>query len=53
MTYNHEVIEQGTGIYRVLYSGTDHADALAAWSKAIEDGVEYVVLESLRDTVTK
>lgn len=46
--YRHQVIEQGTGIYRTLYDGTDLADAMAAWSKAIEDGVEYVTLESLR-----
>lgn len=48
--YHHQVIEQGTGVYRTLYDGPDAADATAAWSKAIQDGAEYVVLESLRGT---
>lgn len=47
--YHHQVIEQGPGIYRTLYDGDDHADAMGAWSKAIGDGVEYVTLESLKD----
>lgn len=46
--YRHQVIEQGTGIYRTLYEGTSHEDAMAAWSKAVAAGVEYVTLESLR-----
>jgi hypothetical protein len=33
-----------------LYDGTDAADAMAAWSKAIADGRLYVTLESLRAT---
>lgn len=33
--------------HEVLYAGNDPADAMAAWSKAIADGVEYVTLESL------
>lgn len=45
--YYHQVIEQGPGTYRKLYEGHGHADAMAAWSKAISDGVEYVTLESL------
>ena len=32
-----------------LYDGTDAADAMAAWSKAISRGVGYVTLEALRD----
>ena len=47
--YRHQVIVQGAGIYVTRYDGTDHADAMAAWSKAIQDGVEYVTLESLRE----
>lgn len=31
-----------------LYDGTDVADAMAAFSKAISDGVVYVTLEALR-----
>jgi hypothetical protein len=31
------------------YDGTDAADAMAAWSKAISQGIEYVTLEALRD----
>lgn len=31
------------------YRGTDIADAMAAWSKGIEDGAEYVVIEALRE----
>lgn len=46
--YRHQVIEQGTGIYRTLYDGNDAAEAMAIWSKAISDGVEYVTLESMR-----
>lgn len=46
MQYRHQVITQSP--YTVVYDGTDIADAMAAYSKAISDGVEYVTLESLR-----
>jgi uncharacterized protein (DUF736 family) len=32
-----------------LYQGHDAADAMAAWSKAVGDGEEYVTLEALRE----
>ncbi len=32
-----------------VYNGNDAAEAMAAWSLAITDGVEYVVLEALRE----
>lgn len=35
--------------YRVLYNGSVAADAMAAWSKAVTEGAEYVVLESLKE----
>lgn len=35
--------------HRVAYNGTDAADAMAAWSKAVSDGAEYAVLEALRE----
>jgi hypothetical protein len=50
LVYHHSVTsdaEEASGKFRTLYSGTDHADAMAAWSKAIGEGHEYVVLESL------
>jgi hypothetical protein len=31
-----------------LYNGTDPADALAAWSEAVTEGKEYVLIEALR-----
>jgi hypothetical protein len=37
------------GSYRKLYAGHDVADAIAAWSKAVSDGEEYVMLEALRE----
>ncbi len=37
------------GEYRKLYDGTDIPDAMAAWSKAVSEGVEYVMLEALAD----
>lgn len=49
--YRHMVDVQGDGSkYRKLYDGTDAADAMAAWSAAIQAGEEYVTLESLRET---
>ena len=33
-----------------LYRGGDIADAMAAYSKAIADGAEYVTLESMLET---
>lgn len=35
--------------HKPLYNGADAADAMAAWSKAVTDGAEYVVLEALRE----
>ena len=35
--------------HRVPYNGPDAAEAMAAWSKAVTDGKEYVVLEALRE----
>jgi uncharacterized protein (DUF736 family) len=35
--------------HRLRYDGIDAADAMAAWSKAISQGIEYVTLEALRD----
>jgi hypothetical protein len=35
--------------YRNLYRGSVIADAMAAWSKAVSDGEEYVMLEALRE----
>ncbi len=50
--YHHTVMVDGDGpkgnrgiVY--LYRGDDTADAMAAWSRAISDGDEYVTLESL------
>lgn len=34
--------------YEKLYDGTSIPDAMAAWSKGISDGKEYVMLEALR-----
>lgn len=31
------------------YDGNDAAEAMAAWSRGISDGHEYVTLEALRD----
>jgi hypothetical protein len=46
--YRHLVEIDGPGVTRGrLYDGTDAADAMAAWSKAVSDGNEYVTLESL------
>ena len=47
--YRHRVDKDGVRPGRLLYDGTDAADAMAAWSKAIQDGVRYVTLESLRE----
>lgn len=44
--YQHMVDAQNPGHVK-LYDGTDAADAMAAWSKAISMGVEYVTLESM------
>jgi hypothetical protein len=47
--YWHQVMSdspvQGQG--NCLYDGTDAADAMAAWSKAVSEGDPYVTLESL------
>ena len=48
-TYMHRVEVDGPSETRKRYDGPDAADAMAAWSQAIEEGAEYVTLESLRD----
>jgi hypothetical protein len=50
ITYRYLVETDGPSQARRRYDGTDAADAMAAWTKAILDGVEYVTLEALRDT---
>jgi len=48
--YNYYVdISDGPGNHLRGYNGTDAAEAMAAWSKAITDCNEYVVLEALRE----
>jgi len=48
--YNYYVAaDNGDKNYRAKYNGPQVADAMAAWSKAITDGAEYVVLEALRE----
>lgn len=46
--YRHLVEVDDPSYTRKVYDGPDAADAMAAWSQAITDGVEYVTLESLR-----
>lgn len=48
-SYRYEVVEQGTGIYKVHYRGSDAADAMAAWSRLIQEGKAYAMLEALRE----
>jgi hypothetical protein len=45
----HYLVDSSAGNRGRLYSGTDAADAMAAWSNAISQGVEYVTIEALRD----
>lgn len=47
--YRFLVDVDGGGVTRrhQAYDGEDAADAMAAWSKAISAGVEYVTLEAL------
>lgn len=48
--YNYYVAgDDGEGPRTAPYNGPDAADAMAAWSKAISEGAEYVVLEALRE----
>ena len=35
--------------YRNVYKGSSVPDAMAAWSKAIAEGAEYVMLEALKE----
>jgi hypothetical protein len=51
MTYRYLVEVDGAPPARRgrMYDGTDAADAMAAWSKAIAEGRLYVTLEALRD----
>ncbi len=44
------LVDSNAGNRGRLYDGPDAADAMAAFSKAISDGVEYVTLEALRLT---
>ena len=48
-TYHFRVESDGSHGLKTRYDGTDAADAMAAWSKAISQGTEYVILEALRD----
>lgn len=48
MSY-HYLVDADAGNRGRLYDGTDAADAMAAWSKAISRGVGYVTLEALRN----
>lgn len=48
--FRYLVETSGLGQHERLYDGTDVADAMAAFSRAISDGVEYVALEGLRPT---
>ncbi len=52
ITYRY-LVDSGAGNRGRLYDGTDAADAMAAWSKAISQGVEYVTIEALRDRPAK
>jgi hypothetical protein len=45
--YRHLVEIDGASRLNHLYDGPDAADAMAAWSKAISEGIPYVTLESL------
>lgn len=47
--YNYYVSGTHTGLRDVKYNGEQAADAMAAWSAAITDGYEYVVIEALRE----
>jgi hypothetical protein len=48
-SYNYYV-SADNGERRVTrYNGDQAADAMAAWSKAVTDGDEYVVIEALRE----
>lgn len=42
----------GTDSNRTLYSGTDVADAMAAFTSGILDKDEYVILEALLEHVS-
>lgn len=33
-----------------VYSGYDAAEAMAAWSKGVTEGHEYIVLEAIQET---
>lgn len=49
MTYRYYVSkDEGNGSEnKPVYEGSDIGDAMAAWSSAVADNVEYVVLEAL------
>lgn len=45
--YRYIVEKYGLHNYR-LYDGTNEAEAVATWSKAISEGIDYVSLEALK-----
>lgn len=45
--YWHRVEADYPGERVTRYNGRDAADAMAAWSRAVSDGAEYIVIESL------
>ena len=45
----HYFVESSDDTYIQHYIGVDVADAMAAFSKAISDGREYVMIEALRE----
>lgn len=50
MTYRFYV-SVDNGKVKEIYRGDDPADAMAAWSKAVTEDGEYVVLEALKSRV--
>jgi hypothetical protein len=50
MSYRYPVETQGSTTREARkYDGPDAADAMAAWSALITAGVEYVMLEAIRE----
>jgi hypothetical protein len=44
----HHLVEVKNKTWETRYKGDDVADAIVAYSAAIEEGGEYVIIESLR-----
>jgi hypothetical protein len=49
VTYNYYVDRTDGSKHTGLYNGPDAADAMAAWSRAVTAGHEYVMIEALRE----